>query len=180
MHYGLAPGNLPNATKGSLRYPTALEKLGMVPKDSNYRYIDDPLVISTLSEKDQLLIQNDPYFYKRISYGGLPALTASFNLFASLNLSLQITEMDISILGTNNNNTNQLLQEQGLIYNEVLTVCSLQPRCTMLVTWGFTDKYTWLGSDAMPLPFTTMYERKDAFNNLYNVLSNWPNISRIV
>jgi len=42
--------------------------------------------------------------------------------------------------------------------------------CTAFLTWGFTDKYTWLGSDKFPLPFDKDYSPKPAWWGMMNSL----------
>jgi len=34
------------------------------------------------------------------------------------------------------------------------------PLCRSFETWGFTDKFTWLGTDKHPLPFDENYVAK--------------------
>lgn len=144
MHYGLGPGDLPNATGPTT--PTAQER------------------IAEASRPGATTVRGDAT-YKRVRYPGLPALTQTMAAFASLGLQIQITELDISITGAQPaDNISAILEEQARIYAEIVQVCLAQPACTVLGTWGFTDKYTWLGSKAQPLPFDTLYQPKPAFN----------------
>ena len=45
--------------------------------------------------------------------------------------------------------------------------------CTAFLTWGFTDKYTWLGSGQYPLPFDKNYNPKLAYQSMLNTLNNY-------
>ena len=59
----------------------------------------------------------------------------------SLGLEVSITEMDVRIsLPT----TAQELSEQALAYRDLVEFCLAQPNVKTLVTWGFTDKYSWI------------------------------------
>jgi len=89
---------------------------------------------------------------------------------AALGLEVHITEMDVSFSG-GNGNENSELQSQATIYQQVLNACLGAHNCTAFVTWGFTDKYTWLGSNEQPLPFNVNYQPKPAFNSLAADLS---------
>ena len=62
------------------------------------------------------------------------------------------------------------LQLQAEVYRGIAAACMSQPGCTGITTWGFTDKYTWLSSGEMPLPFDTTYQRKPAFDALEQML----------
>src|SRR5207244_2708067 len=59
-------------------------------------------------------------------------------------------------------------------YSSVMNFCLAQPRCVAVVTWGFTDKFSWIPGtfsgfgDA--LPFDTNYQPKPAYNALLNAL----------
>jgi len=89
---------------------------------------------------------------------------------AALGLEVHITEMDVSFSGGNGNQQSEL-QSQATIYGQALNACLQVPNCTTFITWGFTDKYTWLGSNQQPLPFDTKYQPKPAFTALANGLS---------
>ena len=44
--------------------------------------------------------------------------------------------------------------------------------CTAFLTWGFTDKYTWLGSGKFPLPYDYNYKQKQAYHSMMSMLKN--------
>jgi endo-1,4-beta-xylanase len=94
---------------------------------------------------------------------------------AALGLELSITEMDVRIaLPT----SAQELSEQALGYSDVAQFCLAQPNCRAVVTWGFTDKYSWIPGffsgfgDA--LIFDANYQPKPAYTSILNALGGGP------
>jgi endo-1,4-beta-xylanase len=90
---------------------------------------------------------------------------------ASLGLEVSITEMDVRIsLPT----TAQELSEQALAYRDLVEFCLTQPNVKTLVTWGFTDKYSWIPGffsgfgDA--LIFDMNYQPKPAYTAMLSAL----------
>src|SRR5262245_14342939 len=66
------------------------------------------------------------------------------------------------------------LQEQALAYRDVTEFCLSQSNCKAIVTWGFTDKYSWVPGffngfgDA--LIFDANYQPKPAYSAIQSVL----------
>lgn len=90
-------------------------------------------------------------------------LEAALRSYANLGLDVAITELDV---GTFLPATAKKLDEQGRIYDNVLGACLAVSRCRTFVTWGFTDKYSWIPG-ALPgfgdaLPFDASYAPKPA------------------
>ena len=61
------------------------------------------------------------------------------------------------------------LQQQAEIYRGVVRACLQNPGCTAIQTWGFTDKYSWIGSHShgtrgAALPFDRAYKPKPAYD----------------
>src|SRR5215468_2855793 len=90
---------------------------------------------------------------------------------ASIGLEVSITEMDVRIaLPT----TAQALADQALAYGDVVQFCLSQPNVKTLVTWGFTDKYSWIPGffsgfgDA--LEFDANYQPKPAYTAMLSAL----------
>merc|ERR1711957_446862 len=73
--------------------------------------------------------------------------------FGSLGLKVHITELDVKCPNCHSGNTSEL-NKQADVYRNVVQAC-LQNKgvCEAVLTWGFSDRYTWLGSDKYPLPF---------------------------
>jgi endo-1,4-beta-xylanase len=108
-----------------------------------------------------------------VSLGYTPNINdviANIKRLNALGLEVQITELDVSFSGGNGNETSEL-QSQAGIYGQVLNACLTAQDCSAFITWGFTDKYTWLGSNEQPLPFDVNYQPKPAFNSLVSDLS---------
>jgi len=108
-----------------------------------------------------------------VSLGYTPNINdviANIKRLNALGLEVQITEMDVSFSGGTGNEASEL-QAQAAIYGPVLSACLTAQNCSAFVTWGFTDKYTWLGSNNQPLPFDVNYQPKPAFNTLASILS---------
>jgi endo-1,4-beta-xylanase len=90
---------------------------------------------------------------------------------ASLGLEISLTEMDVRIsLPT----ASDELQQQALAYSDSINFCLTEPNCKALVTWGFTDRYSWIPGtfsgfgDA--LIYNSNYQPKPAYTALLNVL----------
>jgi endo-1,4-beta-xylanase len=91
-------------------------------------------------------------------------LQSALQVYAGLGLDVGITELDAAIyLPT----SAQKLDEQAAVYSDVLDACLAVSRCRTFVTWGFTDKYSWIPGE-LPgfgdaLPFDASYAPKPAF-----------------
>lgn len=96
--------------------------------------------------------------------------------FTALGVQVHITEMDVALPldGTGIASPDDL-QKQAAIYREVAAACLSQPGCTAIQTWGFTDKYSWVGSHSRhrrgaALLFDEQYRPKPAYDALRVVL----------
>lgn len=69
-------------------------------------------------------------------------LKTTFRKFADLGLEIHITELDFPI--EDKNMSSSSLQDQAKKYFDVVSSCLSEPKCTTIVTWGFTDKYSWI------------------------------------
>jgi endo-1,4-beta-xylanase len=87
--------------------------------------------------------------------------------YAALGIEVHFTEIDVSCPGC----SAQQLQTQAKIYGDLVNAClNNKDTCKSFESWGYTDKYTWLGSDKHPLPFDENYNKKPAFNSLLAAL----------
>lgn len=103
----------------------------------------------------------------------LSSVEANFKRFADLGLEIQITELDVPIKVTDGV-TQTELDKQAKIYETMVKSCLKVKKCTMIITWGFTDKSSWWPS-ALPtlgaaLPFDQNYNKKPAYFSIYNAL----------
>jgi endo-1,4-beta-xylanase len=87
--------------------------------------------------------------------------------FAALGLDIHITELDVTIAGTDA----AQLELQADIYAGILEACLAVPACRSTTVFGFSDRYAWdeLG-DAAPLLFDADYAAKPAFRAVQRVL----------
>ena len=89
--------------------------------------------------------------------------------FGELGLQVHITEMDVGCPSCTNGH-NEIKQAQ--IYEDALAACFIDNPgvCTAFLTWGFTDKYTWRGTNEHPLPFDENFNMKRAYNSMLSLL----------
>jgi hypothetical protein len=85
----------------------------------------------------------------------------------ALGLEVHITEMDVACPNTGSENV------QAQIYGSLLQTCLGVPGCKSFQSWGFTYKYTWLGTSQHPLPFDENYNWKPAANTILSVLNTY-------
>lgn len=87
-----------------------------------------------------------------------------------LGLQVHITELDVSLpVDSTGSFSNDDLRKQAEIYRGVIRACLQIPGCTAIQTWGFTDKYSWIGSHSHgarggALPFDRSYQPKPAYD----------------
>jgi endo-1,4-beta-xylanase len=89
----------------------------------------------------------------------------------ALGLEVHITEMDVACPNTGQYNV------QAQIYGSMLQTCLSIPGCKSFQSWGFTDKYTWLGTSQHPLPFDENYGWKPAANTILSTLNAYGGIN---
>jgi endo-1,4-beta-xylanase len=98
-----------------------------------------------------------------------PAIAANIARLTALGLQVQITELDVSLpIDSNGQISGDNLRRQAEIYRAVTHACLQNPGCTAIQTWGFTDKYSWIGSHSHSaqggaLPFDSVYRPKPAY-----------------
>ena len=82
--------------------------------------------------------------------------------FANLGLAEEITELDVD---TGPGGADKLAAEAE-VYRQVARACVEQIACQRVTTWGYTDRYSWIGSDRQALPFDVNYQPKPAWQAL--------------
>ncbi len=86
--------------------------------------------------------------------------------FTALGVQVHITEMDVAVpLNAAGQASTSDLAQQANVYREIASACLAHPGCTAIQTWGFTDKYSWIGwktrgAKGNALPFDRYYEPK--------------------
>ena len=107
----------------------------------------------------------------------IPSISENIARFTALGLQVHITEMDVALpVDANGNASPEYLAQQADIYRQVAEACISHPGCTAIQTWGFTDKYSWIGSHSKnthgaALPFDRNYHSKPASNALREALT---------
>ena len=106
------------------------------------------------------------------------SISSNIARFTALGLQVHITEMDVSLsVDANGSASNADLQQQATIYRQIAQACLAHPGCTAIQTWGFTDKYSWIGSHSRKtrgaaLPFDRNYQPKPAYEALRDALES--------
>jgi endo-1,4-beta-xylanase len=100
-------------------------------------------------------------------------VAANMQRFAALGLEIHVTELDVRISLPS---TEQRLQKQADIYRGYLSACLSVVSCKAFLTWGFTDKYSWIpdryAGMGAALPFDESYEPKPAYRALLDALNS--------
>jgi len=85
-------------------------------------------------------------------------ISSNIQRLGALGLEVHITEMDVKCPDPCDKN------RQASVYAEVLHACLTNKNiCKSFQSWGFTDKFTWLGTNTHPLPFDEKYTKKPAY-----------------
>jgi endo-1,4-beta-xylanase len=109
-------------------------------------------------------------------HADVASISANIHRFTALGVQVHITEMDVALpVDLNGNPRPEDLQRQADIYREIATACLSHPGCTAIQTWGFTDRYSWIGSHSKQtqgaaLPFDRNYRPKPAYEALRKAL----------
>ena len=93
--------------------------------------------------------------------------------FANAGFKIAFTELDLSMSMPINTIA---YPTQAYDYGRILRLFLKIPQSTSFLTWGFTDKYSWIPSFSnytrgVALPFDANYNKKPAYDTLRNVLS---------
>jgi endo-1,4-beta-xylanase len=105
------------------------------------------------------------------------AIAANIARLTALGVQVHITELDVSLpLDSSGIPRSDDLLRQATVYRGVVRACLQNPGCTAIQTWGFTDKYSWIGSHShgmrgAPLPFDRAYKPKPAYDAVLEELS---------
>jgi endo-1,4-beta-xylanase len=106
----------------------------------------------------------------------IASISKNIGRFAALGVQVQITEMDVALpVDADGNPTPADLQLQADVYRKIASACLAHVGCTAIQTWGFTDKYSWIGSHSKhtqgaALLFDREYRPKPAYDTLRKVL----------
>jgi endo-1,4-beta-xylanase len=107
----------------------------------------------------------------------IPAISANIARLTALGVQVHITELDVSLpLNSSGQADDEDLTRQSDVYRGIVRACLNSPSCAAIQTWGFTDKYSWIGSHSRgtrghALPFDRTYQPKSAYRAIYEELS---------
>lgn len=107
----------------------------------------------------------------------IASISANIARFTAQGLQVHITEMDVALpVDINGNADSGNLNRQADIYRQIAEACLSHPGCSAIQTWGFTDKYSWIGSHSKHMQgaglfFDRDYHPKPAYGALIAVLS---------
>jgi endo-1,4-beta-xylanase len=111
----------------------------------------------------------------------IPAISSdiSSNIarLTALGVQVHITELDVSLpLDSGGAPRAEDLTRQAEVYRSIVRACLNNLGCTAIQTWGFTDKYSWIGSHSRgtrghALPFDRAYQPKSAYRAILEELS---------
>lgn len=74
-------------------------------------------------------------------------VAANIARIAALGLQVHITELDVSLpVDADGKTSPGDLERQADLYRRIVHTCLANAACTAIQTWGFTDKYSWIGS----------------------------------
>jgi endo-1,4-beta-xylanase len=96
---------------------------------------------------------------------------------AALGVQVHITELDVSLpVDSAGRAGPDDMTRQANVYRGIVRACLNNPGCTAIQTWGFTDKYSWIGSHShgargQALPFDRAYQHKSAYRAILEELS---------
>lgn len=97
------------------------------------------------------------------SFDQFDELAANMAAIAERGLDVHVTELDVALVEDDTEDT------QAAVYEQVVQTCLAQVRCTVLQTWGFSDRYSFRRS-SNPLYLNENYQFKPAYNGLQNAL----------
>jgi endo-1,4-beta-xylanase len=106
----------------------------------------------------------------------IESISANIERFTALGVQVHITELDVALpLDSNGEAKPEDLQRQAEIYRDITSACLSHPGCTAIQTWGFTDKYSWIGSHSKhkqgaALLFDSNYHKKPAYEAVRRAL----------
>ena len=107
------------------------------------------------------------------------AVSANIARLSELGVQVHITELDVSLPVDSEGNPigKDDLLRQAEIYRGVVHACLMNPGCTAIQTWGFSDQYSWIGSHSRSargwaLPLDLTYKPKPAYEAIAEELAS--------
>jgi endo-1,4-beta-xylanase len=104
-------------------------------------------------------------------------IAANIARLTGLGVQVHITELDVPLpVDASGVAGHDDLVRQAEVYRGVVRACLQDPGCTAIQTWGFTDKYSWIGSHShgargAALLFDRAYKPKPAYDAVLEEIS---------
>jgi endo-1,4-beta-xylanase len=105
------------------------------------------------------------------------AIAANIARLTALGVQVHITELDVALpVDSSGQASNADLLRQADVYRALFRTCLQNSGCTAIQTWGFTDKYSWIGSHShgtrgAALPLDRAYKPKLAYSGILQELA---------
>ena len=124
-------------------------------------------------------------FQSHFTVNAIPfsGINRNMQRLGALGLQVQITEMDDRYSGAA---TDAILQQQANDYSQLMDTCLNNSNCTAFVTWGLSDKASWLRTTILgsysnptvePLLFDDDYQPKPAYYAVLDTLAQHAGIT---
>jgi endo-1,4-beta-xylanase len=104
-------------------------------------------------------------------------VAANIERLTKMGLQVHITELDVALpVDSQGGARAEHFQRQAEAYQRVVRACLQDPGCTAIQAWGFTDKYSWIGSHShgtqgAGLLFDRAYKPKPAYGAIRTELA---------
>ena len=102
-----------------------------------------------------------------IGYPGKAVVAADMKRFTDLGLEVYITELDVELIAPI---TQEKLEQQALIYKEMVEIALENPLIKLVCLWQFNDAQSWLGAESESLIMDENYNPKLAYDSIQSVL----------
>lgn len=105
------------------------------------------------------------------------AVRTNIARLTALGVQVHITELDVSLpVDAQGVAQPEDLERQAAVYRGVVHACLQNPGCTAIQTWGFTDKWSWIGSAThhtrgAALLFDRVYKPKAAYRAMLSEIA---------
>ena len=131
-------------------------------------------VIALLSELADKGLVDGVGLQMHTALGSLPLraeLLDTMRSYEAMGLEVAITEMDVAARGDGSEKYLGLRRDQQAeAYRTAASACLEVHACRSLTVWGLSDRYSWLGSEQMPLLYGDDYAPKPALTAVQGVL----------
>jgi endo-1,4-beta-xylanase len=101
------------------------------------------------------------------------ALRSTIRRFAGLGLKVMFTELDVRTKTSDGLSATESTWQHAY-FNNVTRACMLEPACTGVTTWGFTQNFSWIHSSfpgySAAMPFDVNYQPTSIYGTIFDAL----------